>query len=525
LLTLQEQRRFSFSFQLVCLERGGSPTMLASLRAPLATLTAATALATALVAPPVATAAEGDGRIVYVAGTGHGTNTTYDIHVVDADGTGDVNLTPDPTPETPDEWQDIEPAWSPDGTRIAFVSNRVTESKPDPDYEIFVMDADGSDVTQVTFAQAPDPWTTYSSSNPTWSPDGTQLAFSGYRQFSTSEIFVVPADGSGTERRVTNPADFADKWEPDWSPDGSKILFVAGFGEFGQDLRTIAPDGSGETDLTPGTEETSERNGVWSPDGSRIAFRTNRDGGIYPNPNAEIYVMEYPSGVLSRVTDHPAIDESPAWSPDGTEIAFTSLRANNYDLYVTAAPPLPTAIPTARVATAGTSTMRTASASEPVLTLSSEGSVRPLVTGAGGEQDPHWGGTATAGPDLTPPSSTITSPRDDAVYRHKQLKTLTGTATDGDSGVQAVEVAVRRNRAKGDCQWWTGSAWTAGSCNQPVWLAARGMEKWSYTLPTLPKTHHTSTVGYTVFARATDAAGNVESAAVAGQNQATFRIS
>ncbi len=187
-----------------------------------------TAALTVVVGPagPAAAEVAPDGRIVYVSSTPTGS----DVHVMNADGTGDVNLTPDPKPTDEFDPLDLDPVWSPDGTRIAFISNRVTEGNPDGNLEVFAMDADGANLTQITFANPPNTWDWWQSYDPDWSPDGTRLVFSGYRDALTgSELFVVPADGSGTEVHITNDEDQANKWEPDWSPDGTTILFTWGW--------------------------------------------------------------------------------------------------------------------------------------------------------------------------------------------------------------------------------------------------------------------------------------------------------
>jgi Tol biopolymer transport system component len=330
------------------------------------------------------------GVIVYEQYEGFGTNHWSDIWMMNPDGTGQANVT-----NTPDS-QEYDPELSPDGSRVAFISNRVTESNPDGNYEVFTIALDGSDLVQVTNTLPPNQWETYSSYDPTWSPDGTRIAFSGIRHWSSVELFVINSDGSGGETRLTDPSDFADKWDPDWSPDGSKILFTWGVGG-GWDLHTINPDGSGETNLTPDATEdgySAERNGTWSPDGARIAFDTDRHCcGNYPNPNTEIYVMEYPSGQLTRVTDDgPFVhnqsdqpqDEDPTWSPDASQLIFTSDRNGGYDLFLVDAPPGPSA-------PAGTSSMLSFFAD-----AAADTDPQPLNTAAGDQQDPFWGTGATA---------------------------------------------------------------------------------------------------------------------------------
>ena len=237
-----------------------------------------------------------------------------DVCVVNEDGTGLVNLT-----NSPDVY-DIDPVWSPDGTRIAFASSRTVPTNEDGNIEIFVMDADGTNVVQQTFT------TTglgefVNSYEPTWNPSGTEIAFEGWRSTGFPEIIKITVDGTGAETVLTNPGDFGSKFQPDWSPDGTKIIFTWSLGQ--QDIHVINVDGSGETNLTPDTIGSDQRDGVWSPDGARFAFTDTRFWSI-PDFNTEIFVRDADGTGEIQVTDHPSIDEEPSWSPDGTEIAFAS---------------------------------------------------------------------------------------------------------------------------------------------------------------------------------------------------------
>jgi Tol biopolymer transport system component len=353
---------------------------------------ATAALLTLAFAFAVPSAVAATGVIVYEQFLGSGTNHQSDIWMVNADGTGDpVNLT-----DTPDH-QEYDPELSPDGTKLAFISDRPNPSNEDGNYEIFTLSLADGTVTQVTDTVAENPWDFIQSYDPTWSPDGSQIAFNGYRQWSSSEIFTIDADGTGDEQLLTDPLDLAQKWEPDWSPDGTEILYTWGWDEFAQDLHVIDL-GTGEvTNLTPEPDpenQTSERNGVWSPDGTRIAFRTDRHCcGIYPNVNAEIYVMEYPSGILTRVTEHEAVDEDPAWSPDGSQITFTSLRNGAYDLFVVDAPPVPPG-----------------AAARSLSAAIGDDGAQPLLTAEGDQTDPFWAGTAATGPTCRGLAATKVAP-------------------------------------------------------------------------------------------------------------------
>jgi len=149
--------------------------------------------------------------------------------------------------------------------------------------------------------------------DPTWSPDGTHIAFRSQRD-GNDEIYVMNADGT-CQRNLTN--DPVNDWSPAWSPDGTRIAFARFFGsnQF-TDLAVINVDGAGLKRLTTASGEYP----TWSPDGTRIAFATARDG------NYEIYVMNADGTGQTRLTNNPAYDMSPSWSPDGSHIAFDTQR-------------------------------------------------------------------------------------------------------------------------------------------------------------------------------------------------------
>jgi Tol biopolymer transport system component len=242
----------------------------------------------ALVAPAHATFPGKNGKIAFTQANA--------IHTVNPDGTGDTTLS-----------FGLEPAWSADGTRLAYRAGGGA---------LFVANADGSGAVRIG-----DP--TYAS-NPAWSPDGRiaydeRQSFCGGHQcfLGPAGIYVINSDG-------TNNTRLGYGIDPIWSPDGTKIAFsdsvVQSFG-FSTDIFTMNPDGTGITNLTR-TDSTYDSTPSWSPDGSRIAFTSaDQFGG-----SQDIYVMNADGSGVTRLTNDGPQESYPAWSPDGTKIAFQSDR-------------------------------------------------------------------------------------------------------------------------------------------------------------------------------------------------------
>jgi TolB protein len=206
---------------------------------------------------------------------------------MNGDGTAQTRLT------NPDDWA-FDPTWSPDGTRMAFVAGYVLT-------DLFVMNSDGSGRQQLTATSDPE-------YQPSWSPDGSKIAFSTYRN-GNWDIFVVNADGSGESRLTT---DEAQEGRPDWSPDGSKIAFDS-YRSGSLDVWVMNADGSDVTRLTYGTYDYSYFP-VWSPDGTKIAFTYDDGTGT---GNKEIYSMNPDGTGRYRVTDTQEPNLLPDWQPIG----------------------------------------------------------------------------------------------------------------------------------------------------------------------------------------------------------------
>ena len=261
-----------------------------------------------------------------------------EIWLMAADGSERRRLTEVEPPEN-DAAGSGGPAWSPDGTHIAFAAQLGTLDEDQRLTEIYVMRADGTDVRRLTTNESVD-------GSPSWSPDGERIAFTRITEpgsaSARSGIVVMDADG-GKEVQLTQAELPSVDASPAWSPDGTEIAFTRAAPAAGSErprvgIYAVSPEGGEPRKLADDAFDSD-----WSPDGTQIAFTSFRDRfgqmcfhecGI----SGEIYVLDVESGETERLTESEANDSSPVWSPDGRLIAFTSDRsdpeAHENEIYV-----------------------------------------------------------------------------------------------------------------------------------------------------------------------------------------------
>jgi len=236
-----------------------------------------------------------------------------------------------------------DPRVSPDGRQVAYTVMRTDREANEYRSAIWLTAADGSaEPRQLTAGTKRD-------GSPRWSPDGTRLAFVSNREGKVGQLYVIPMAG-GEPRKVTSGKE--DVEEPAWSPDGELVAFVTrvpdpGYeeederkrpprrftrlqfklddvgwtGDRRQHLFVVPADGSSEPEQL--TDGDFEHDGVcWSPDGTRLAFASARDERWDTLPVRDLYAMDASGGEPERLTGADGAAEHPSWSPDGRRIAY-----------------------------------------------------------------------------------------------------------------------------------------------------------------------------------------------------------
>lgn len=229
----------------------------------------------------------------------------WGIGVMKPDGSGITDL------QTP--FGAADASWSPNGKYIAFEG----DPNGDGNLEIFVMNADGTNVRQLTDSPAPDYW-------PDWFPNGRQIAFTSVRD-GAPNIYVMDADG-GDQHAITETGTAFGSYQPDVSPNGQQVLFMRSLQFDPPAIWVINTDGSGLTQLTPNGPH-ADNEAQWSPNGRHIVFSSNRTGTF------EIFVMEASGAAPTQLTASAGADFNPTFSPDGRQIAWWKLRFGQGDIW------------------------------------------------------------------------------------------------------------------------------------------------------------------------------------------------
>src|SRR5215203_446747 len=329
-----------------------------------------------------------EGKIVFVKqGTEPSENCPEqfacdDLWVMAADGTNQINLT-----NTPDT-NEGQPAWSPDGTKIAFTGPGDLNEDGVRLGDIYVMDADGTNRTNLT--DTPN----RSDYQPSWAPSGAQLTFvrvvEGRVFLEQPDIFVMDTDPATKDDAINLTQTDESEYDPAWSPDGAKIAF-AGVRNSGWEIVTMDPDGQNEKILTGDGFDGNDEAPDWSPDGTKVVFMKESQVGGCCEP-WEIWAVNRDGSGDTNLTNDPSYDMGPSWSPDGSEIIFSSTRArtdedpSRTDIF---AMPAPTTLPPPSE-TAATTTMEQG---EGVMAFAESMLIRRLTRG-GLSTEPDWGRSA-----------------------------------------------------------------------------------------------------------------------------------
>jgi len=240
------------------------------------------------------------------------------LYAADPDGSNGRLLTSNP-------W-DLDPVWSPDGTSIAFRSQRACGGSRFCPTELYVMKVDGSGIgadgaglRSLTKGRGLDV------DGMSWSPDGSRIVFAGAvipaGLYLSYALYVMNADGSGLQKLVSGPPGGSASW-PDWSPDGNKIVYnVVTRGDTSA-INVVNADGTNSVRISTPSASRGDLRPHWSPDGKRIAFTRwwTRGPGAPKGALSEAFVMNADGSNVTQITHDSLWAWYPAWSPDGTRL-------------------------------------------------------------------------------------------------------------------------------------------------------------------------------------------------------------
>jgi len=250
-----------------------------------------------------------------------------------------------------------DPHISPDGRVVAYVLTVIDQKKNRRESSIWIVPADGSAAPRRLSAEG------FSSNSPRWSPDGKTLAFLSARasdlpagETPKSQIYLLSVAGGGEAIALTKLKNGVQNYQ--WSPEGSRIVVVSTSGPMDgvaaadrkSDVRhythiqykfndtgwfddkrrhlwMVAVQGGEAKQITEG-QDWNDTDPQWSPDGTHVAFVSDRTGKAYDDShNTDVWVIPAAGGTLTKISDHAFEDENPRWSPDGKQILFTGQTA------------------------------------------------------------------------------------------------------------------------------------------------------------------------------------------------------